>query len=419
MKTIYLTGQNNFGNRGCEALVRSTVDLLRNAFGDVRVLVPSSDAARDARQWPEAASLGVEFVPAPIVPRSFVNWNRLCRRLPFLLRLDWPAFWPDASLAKLLARCDIVLSIGGDNYSLDYDLASLFLFVGIAEYAMAAGRQVVLWGASVGPFGRMPAVERKMLAHLRRLSLITVRESASIAYLAQHDIRDNVLAVTDSAFVMRPEAFDVEPFWPHSADGVLGLNVSPLIERVRAESAAGSTIVDEVVGFLRDVMARTGVSVVLVPHVAPLDANPRNNDEHYLDRILQAAGGATERLVRAPSGLNAAQLKYLISRCDWLIAARTHATIAGFSMAVPTVSIAYSVKAKGINRDLFGHERFVLETPSVSRESLYHAFESLRVEADSIRRQYGAVLEAYKTRADGGASWLASSTGQVITCGAT
>ena len=50
MKTIYLTGQNNFGNRGCEALVRSTVDLLRNAFGDVRVLVPSSDAARDARQ---------------------------------------------------------------------------------------------------------------------------------------------------------------------------------------------------------------------------------------------------------------------------------------------------------------------------------------------------------------------------------
>ena len=29
MKTIYLTGQHTFRNRGCEAIVRSTIKLLR------------------------------------------------------------------------------------------------------------------------------------------------------------------------------------------------------------------------------------------------------------------------------------------------------------------------------------------------------------------------------------------------------
>ena len=37
MKRLYLSGQNNFGNRGCEALVRSTLELLKAEFGDVEV----------------------------------------------------------------------------------------------------------------------------------------------------------------------------------------------------------------------------------------------------------------------------------------------------------------------------------------------------------------------------------------------
>ncbi|MFL2553974.1 MAG: hypothetical protein ACJ0S4_04690 [Candidatus Rariloculaceae bacterium] len=42
MKRIYLTGHHTFGTRGCEAIVRSTVGLLREYLGNVEVLVPSS-----------------------------------------------------------------------------------------------------------------------------------------------------------------------------------------------------------------------------------------------------------------------------------------------------------------------------------------------------------------------------------------
>src|SRR4051812_585579 len=64
MKRFYLTGQRTFGNRGCEAIVRSTVGLLKARFGQVEVMVPSADIRLDSAQWPEAADSGVKFVEA-------------------------------------------------------------------------------------------------------------------------------------------------------------------------------------------------------------------------------------------------------------------------------------------------------------------------------------------------------------------
>jgi polysaccharide pyruvyl transferase WcaK-like protein len=43
-----------------------------------------------------------------------------------------------------------------------------------------------------------------------------------------------------------------------------------------------------------------------------------------------------------------------------VVAARTHATIAGFSTGVPTISLGYSRKAVGINRDVFGTEDYLV-----------------------------------------------------------
>ena len=64
MKRFYLSGQRTFRNRGCEAIVRSTVALLKDQFGEIEVLVPSINIARDSEQWPDAADHGVRFVRA-------------------------------------------------------------------------------------------------------------------------------------------------------------------------------------------------------------------------------------------------------------------------------------------------------------------------------------------------------------------
>jgi colanic acid/amylovoran biosynthesis protein len=50
--------------------------------------------------------------------------------------------------------------------------------------------------------------------------------------------------------------------------------------------------------------------------------------------------------------------------------ARTHAAIAALSGGVPTISIAYSVKAQGINKDIFSNDDPVLETSKVSSQTM-------------------------------------------------
>lgn len=44
---------------------------------------------------------------------------------------------------------------------------------------------------------------------------------------------------------------------------------------------------------------------------------------------------------------------------------------------MPTVSIAYSIKARGINRDIFGEEWMVIPTARLSKESLLIALDQL------------------------------------------
>jgi len=406
--TFYLASQTNFGNRGCEALVRSTVAALQAALGKVKVLVPSLDIARDKAQWPQAALAGVEFVDAPAMPWVLGKWGGACRRFPRLQSLPHPSVPIEGPFVADMRRADAVLSIGGDNYSLDYGLSGLYFNLGISEAAMTLGKPTLLWGGSVGPFGNNSRVVRRVVDHLRRFSLVTVRESHSLEYLKSLGVGANVLQVADSAFALEPETVDTRSWWPaETGEGVVGLNIGWLIDSLRRQRGEDGGVVGDAAHFVRDVMERTGFAVVLVPHVAPLNGAAFNNDEAFNLGLIRELGGAGRRLAQVPGGLNAAQLKHVISQCRFFIGARTHATIAALSSGVPTLSIAYSVKAKGINRDLFGDERYVLETPSLARETLWSGLELLQRDEAAIRQRYAAALPAWRERAHAGAHRLA------------
>ena len=53
---------------------------------------------------------------------------------------------------------------------------------------------------------------------------------------------------------------------------------------------------------------------------------------------------------------NCMEIKGIISKCRFFIGARTHSTIAAYSTCVPTLAVGYSIKARGIARDIFGTE---------------------------------------------------------------
>ena len=391
MKSFYLSGHRTFGNRGCEAIVRSTVGLLRQEFGAVEVLVPSEDISRDTAQWPDAAELGVEFVPAyfPAHTRYWVNLQRL--PIPALKTAGWP-FPISEAFKAMLQRVDVVLSVGGDNYSLDYRLPSLLM--GMDRLAMNLRKPVVLWGASVGPFEKVPAFVPVIRKHLADMSLIAVRESVSDAYLKETLALNNIIRMADPAFTLIPEPVSTVAFWPvEKGNGVLGLNISPVIERYRHSDYDLRT---EIVEFIRVTVKNYDMAVLLVPHVVPLNGDSKNNDADYMRPVLDSLSDLGSRVCMMDSALNAAQIKQVISQCRFFIGARTHATIAALSSIVPTVSIAYSIKAKGINQDLFGHQDAVIESAEVSQTSLLAGLEWLHTHEQELCEQLTLKLVVVK-----------------------
>jgi len=108
------------------------------------MLVPSHDPLRDAGQWLGHEAAGVEFVLAPPFPRLFGKRCGASQRFPILQRLPQPRpILPRWRLADI-RRSDVLLSTGGDNYSLDYGLASLYFYAAIADAALAMGKPSLL-----------------------------------------------------------------------------------------------------------------------------------------------------------------------------------------------------------------------------------------------------------------------------------
>lgn len=399
MSIIYFAGQDNFGNRGCEALIRSLVKTIRDCDRQAQFIVPSRAAMKDAAQWTGAGREGVQFVEAEPIPGVIRWWSR-ARRLVKDLDVRPPSYRVSRHTSDSISRSDVLVMTGGDIISLDYGLESLYYWARICEFAMEKGIPTALLGASVGPFSKHPGTERLMQTFLRRFSLITVRETSSLEYLQSLGV-EGARLVTDPAFALQREQAPSETLAIFKGTRrVLGFNVSPLIRKFREGNDSKTALDVDVVRFLVGLLQKDPeLGVIFVPHVDPLSGETENSDSAYMTRLLHEVrqhGLNDDRVSILPRSLNAAQLKDVIARCTYFIGARTHATIAALSQGVPTISIAYSVKAKGINQDLFGHTRYVLDTPKVNEENLATYFSLLTEEGPAIRSLLDSIMPERK-----------------------
>ena len=112
---------------------------------------------------------------------------------------------------------------------------------------------------------------------------------------------------------------------------------------------------------------------------------------------LKARFADEKRVFMLDATLNACEVKGYISRLKLLITARTHASIAAYSTCVPTLVIGYSIKARGIARDLFGDEASHL-IPAQELDSsaqLIEAYDALYERAEDERLYLKRKLPEY------------------------
>ncbi len=377
---IWLVGHAGCYNRGCEAIVRTTVAMLRDASPHLTIRLLSHDPAADA--------VCLADLPIEIVDGSRGFYSSFHARGPISkFRRYLLATGPTGlALARRWLQLRygaprVMISVGGDNFSLDYGIPVVYVDHGRQSKAFAI--PFVIWGASVGPFSASPEVEAEMTDFLKGVTRINARESETLSYLASRGISQNVRAVWDPAFALEAAPYDGPGASFVENGNVVGLNISALIAKWFPQQSL-DRLLDEVAGFV-EYLVGAGYRVLLVPHVTKPGAGFPLNDEATLQCLLNRCAAQGAQVALLPGSLGARQVKGMIARCRIFVGARTHATIAALSTGVPTVTIAYSQKARGIWRDVFGHERYLLPANALSSQSLRAVFDLLANEWDEAR----------------------------------
>lgn len=375
------------GNHGCEAIVNSLCHMLNDP---PLVLTNCEEEDRRYSLGASGEQLCVlaeerHFSGHRLAHVMYYLWRKLTGDRESFLRYRYQAVFPRPLSVHGGSRgCCLAVSIGGDNYCYDTMVRDLQL----ANRAFHQ-RQVgtVLLGCSIEPeLLQEPGWKEDMNLY----DLIIARESITWEALRAIVPEEKLRLIPDPAFTLRAKLSPLpEGFAPGNT---IGINISPMIQD--SEGKAGITM-KNYEALLEHIIDTTEFQIALIPHVVW-----ERNDDRKPIRQLWERFRDTGRVVCIPDG-DCMELKGYISRCRMFIGARTHATIAAYSSLVPVLVVGYSVKARGIARDLFGtEEHYVLPVQQLEqKEDLIHAFEWLKAHETQIREHLGRVMPDYQQRA--------------------
>lgn len=370
-----LAGNGSYLNRGCEAIVRGTVRILKNAFDNPLIINCNFDFTRTP-YIPVDKEQGL--MHKPIIMR---RWSSKWIAKQFFERVStrMDEAFTYRSIKDDIVASTAVLSIGGDNYTLDYGMPNDVL--ALDNYVTRLKRPLIIWGASVGPFDKRPKLTNRIHDHLRsKVSAFFVREELSYEYLLQNGISENVILMGDPAFVMEAESISEDKMGFSLPRDALGVNLSPLMAKWVTHGNVKAWMLRSI-EIVRNMRRNFDMPIVLIPH----DTRPHTNDYKFMREVLENLGADRSGIFLLPEDLTAAETKWVISRMKCMVAARTHATIAAFSSYVPTVSLGYSIKSKGLNKQIFGHTDFLISGSDIDKDNVASMIRNVLNSNDDIR----------------------------------
>jgi polysaccharide pyruvyl transferase WcaK-like protein len=382
--TLYM--HSGSGNHGCEAIVRSLTGLINSQDPSIKPDVMTNDRAEDLKYVSEDIC---HFVEEKHMDRNVINhtlyyvYRMITKDKESFLRYRFKDMYKNPP--------KVGVSIGGDTYCYDYMVEEIMLTNSMLH---KLGTKTILLGCSVEP----ELVKRSdVAADMKLYDKILARESITYNALLDAGVsKERLELAPDPAFTLDTQYLPLPDGWKEGK--MIGLNLSPLIGMYAEDKDIALKCYE---GLIQHIIDTTDNNIALIPHVVW----DRSNDFIPLTSLYEKFKD-TGRVILLQDH-NATQLKGFIARCRLFIGARTHATIAAYSSCVPTLVIGYSVKARGIARDLFGTEdKYVLPVQDLkTTKQLIEGYEWLNDHADDITQKLKKSIPEYiiKARRNGSA----------------
>ena len=372
-KNLFLCGHTGSDNRGCEAIVRSTIKIFTQAgYKDKPYL-----ATYNPRQDENA---GVNKVAQLIAYRSYDS--KLSRMFYAGMRklLKNPLIGQSVIHKDIWQRIDssdLSLSIGGDTYCYNVPTG----FVAHNAKMKKLGVPSVLWCCSVGE----DFITDKVKKDLENYTLIVAREAYTYENLLKAEIsKDKILKCCDPAF--RLDVKECELPEGFVAGNTVGIKFSGFVKNEKSMEAAEYMV--------ENILSKTDMSICFIPHVYTVEPD---TDDLLLMREFYEKYSQSGRVSVVDKALSCEEIKYIISNCRFFVGARTHTTIAAYSTSVPTLTVGYSIKSRGIAKDLFGtDEGYVVPYTDIEKkDALWLPFSAIIENEEQIKARYKEILPEY------------------------
>jgi colanic acid/amylovoran biosynthesis protein len=396
---ILITGHDTFHNKGCQALIYTTTKILKQVFQNATFTIFSWEPEYDGPLFKtDNPDTECEFIRHRFQTNEFSLRNKLWLtlnnygvRTDKILRVK-PTFY-DA-----IKSCDLMVISGGDILA-DYGDESIKHCFFPVAVAIALKKPVYVFGQSISQYKSQEMLKFARY-YLNKVSLITVREKLSFDYLKKIRIKAHLHLTADPAFTLTPcndsrlnEIVQTEHL-PDANNTMIGISVSETATRWSESSHEDfAKVMAEVCDQL---ISKYKAKIVFVPHVSY--PNDPANDDRLAGKAVRSLMVNKRDAFLIEGDYSCEELKAVISKCALFIGARTHATIAAASMLVPTIAIAYSIKAFGIMEDILDKEKCVCDIRSTSRKELLSKAEYLIENHDNVAEEMGKRLEKIRKR---------------------
>ena len=389
---ILIAGHDTFHNKGCQALVFTTAEMLKGVFPDASFHVFSWEPEYDQAHFDNKA-IQCKFIRHRFQVNEFSLRNQLWLKIRNLGINTDRILWVAPSFYEAIRNCDLMVISGGDILA-DYGEEAVRHYFFPIAVAKALRKPVYVFAQSISPY-KSNDVLRFCKKYLDSVDLITVRERISYDYVKTVGIKAPCYLTADPAFHLNPssetrlnEIMELEGI-RDNARLKIGISVSETL--TKWSDADHGDFLKSMSMVCDSVIQKYQAQIIFVPHVTYPD-NPHNDDRITGEKIYDLIN-LKDNVHMINGDYSCSDLKAIIGKCDVFIGARTHATIASSSQLVPTLALAYSTKAFGIMSDVFDKEQCTFD---IKREDI----SNLLIKTDNLIENRLHIKELMKDRID-------------------
>jgi len=366
------------GNRGCEGIARGTANILNQPKENMISLCNNIDLD---------VELGLNqfytLQTGKKISVAFNYKNGIYHKISRLLNKDEyfkkQYYWryKYGHFLNQMRTGDVMISTGGDMMCYTNNEV---LFTN--NYLHKKPVKTILWGCSMGKEN----LTDEKLDSLKNFDLVYARESITSDFFQELGLK-KVICYPDPAFILEPKIIDLPNSFRNSE--VLGLNISNF---VLGDFSLNTKFGEQLIKLIDYLIKETDYHILLIPHVTWL-----GQDDRVIANLIYNHYCTDRISILDIDHLSYCQIRYVISKCKFFIGGRTHAVISAYSTCVPTIALGYSIKSKGIARDLGIDEKYVVDSKNQDNpNNLLEIFIDLQSNEKNFKQHLIDIIPSYR-----------------------